>query len=127
MKHLLMLFMVFSSVVAKAQSEITCTLSQAGKSENSIQVKANPNRLTNDGLYSSKGLDVGADNYSFDLTLTKVARGVVLVDVIFYENNHVEDEVASYSWELKQKGRSVIQEPLTDSGATVMNFVCDYL
>ena len=85
------------------------------------------NNLSDEGLYSGEGIDLGVENYSFDLSLTKESNGSILVDVIFYENNHVQDEVGSYSWELQHKGLSVIKEPLQDeSGATIMSFVCDY-
>jgi hypothetical protein len=105
---------------------ITCSLKDASNSTNAISITADLNNLQDDGLYSSDGIDIGDDNYSFDLSITKELNGSVVVDAIFYENKHVQDEVASYGWELLQKGMGVIQEPLTDDDKTVMNFVCDY-
>lgn len=129
--HLLKLFILLAlslSAVAHGNEKdaISCTLKGTDGSQNATSVTADLNNLQNDGLYSSDGIDVGDDNYSFDLSITKELNGSILVDVIFYENKHVLDEVASYSWELQQKGLGVIQEPLTDDDEIVMNFVCDY-
>ncbi len=128
MKLLLLAFSItFSCAVVQAQDKIICTLSESANPLNVAIGEADLNNLSEEGLYSIDGIDVGDDNYSFDMSITKEANGAILVDVIFYENIHVQDEVASYSWKLQQKGLSVIQEPLQDnSNATIMNFVCDY-
>ncbi len=127
MNHLLALLIIFTGSFAQGQEKLTCTLSESVNPKNAIVVEADLKNLAADGLYSSDGLNVKVENYSFDLSITKQADGSILVDVIFYENNHVQDEVVSYGWELKEKGLSVVNEPLIDdSDATVMNFVCDY-
>lgn len=112
---------------AKSVDIISCTLSETNNSTNAKYVRADLNNLSKDGLYTSDGIDIGDENYSFDLSITKEANKPILIDVIFYENIHVQDEVGSYSWELQKKGLSVIQEPLTDENNNIiMNFVCDY-
>ncbi len=127
MKFIFASLLLLTSTLVHAQDTITCTLSEAGNPKNSIAVTADLNNLNEDGLYSSDdGLDLKADNYSFDLSITKQANGTILINTFFYENNHVQDEVGSYSWEIHQKGLSVINEPLTEDNVTLMNFICDY-
>ena len=120
-------FFLSAAAYANALDTITCTLKDADNTTNTTFITADLNNLQNDGLYSSDGIDIGDDNYSFDLSITKELNGAIVVNAIFYENKHVQDEVASYGWVLQQKGMSVIQEPLSDDTKTVMNFVCDYI
>lgn len=123
---LVLVFSLSAVAYGKEMETITCSLKDAGNSTNAISITADLNNLQNDGLYSSDGIDMGDDNYSFDLSITKELNGYIVVNAIFYENKHVQDEVASYGWELQKKGMGVIQELLTDDDKTVMSFVCDY-
>jgi hypothetical protein len=123
----ILLFWAAIAHAAQAQDTIVCSLTDSNNRSNLTTVIADLNHLEDEGLYSSDGIDIGDDNYSFDLSITNEGRGSILVDVIFYENNNVQDEVASSSWEIKQKGLLVIQEHLNDdSDKTIMNFHCDY-
>ncbi|MCX6126283.1 MAG: hypothetical protein NTV34_16240 [Proteobacteria bacterium] len=112
----------------KASENIVCALKSAKNPSKFVSVKFDLEQERGDDEYvSSKGLDVGGDNYSFDMRVT--SDGVKHdVDIMFYENNHVQDEVGSSTWKVDlQKAKSqkpIISEPLTMKGKKVADLAC---
>jgi hypothetical protein len=127
MKSLLLAILIVSfSVPAFAKDPIlTCTI-QNVKTKQKASVKLNLNKIAEYSGEYSKGIDSGKDNYSFGLEVTKSGKDYDL-NIVFQENNHVEDEVGSIActYNAKIGTRSFCYEPLkTSSDWTVAQFWC---
>jgi hypothetical protein len=103
---------------------LTCTI-QNPKTKQKGTAKINLNKLENfDGM--STGIDSGNDNYSFNMSVEKIAKDYQL-NIIFQENNNVQDEVGGKDcvYKLSKGTKSFCYETLTaDNGWTVAIFYC---
>ncbi len=135
MKILASFFLLFGFFAppAFAAENIVCALKDYKKPQRYISVKLPIQKpFSEDSARPEDGLDIGRDNYIFDLVASWNEQNPKLlnIDVIFYENNHVQDEVASYSWTVdlatQEARKPLVEQPLSDNGKFVMNFVCYY-
>jgi hypothetical protein len=127
-----LLFGLFSLPVFAAEN-IVCALKDSKNPQRFISVKLPiQKQFSEDWVRPAQGLDIGRDNYNFDLLASWNEQNPKLLnlDVTFYENNHVQDEVASYSWTVDlstpTNGKPILTEPLSEEGKVLMNFVCYY-
>lgn len=105
-------------------STIVCTLERVGHPEQKILAKL-PARAGENEVASSTdgGLDVGSNNYSFDMYLSEGENNASDLNVVFYENNNVQDEVGAMACGVESG--AFCKEPLTDENdRKVANFSC---
>jgi hypothetical protein len=113
---------------AAAAENMVCALKSARSPSKYVSVKFDLEKERGDDEFEpSNGLDVGEANYSFDMRVS--SDGVEhTVEVVFYENKHVEDEVASFTWTVDLKKaksqKPIISEPLIMKEKKVADFVC---
>lgn len=126
MKALILASMVLSSAFAQADT-LVCAIKDAKNPKNYSSIKVDLAKIEESGYNDDKGILVGDNDFSFGLIVLK-EKGEVSVNAVFYENRHVQDEVASYTWDVKlsevKKGKPVIEEPLEMDDVKVANFVC---
>ncbi len=134
------IFLTAFSLLAFAQGavagdNIVCSLQRvkavAGQ-PSYVSAKLNLQNLSQDDSVYSDSLFVGDDAFSFNMSASK-EQGGLSIDVVFQENQNVQDEVGSSAWLISneeissiQKSKKVVTEPLEMDGKTVANFVCYY-
>ncbi len=112
-----------------AKPHIICAISSVKDARNYESVKVDLTVKELEEAYSSKGLDLGKDNLSFDVSVTREGKEITL-DVFFYENNHVQDEIGGAQWKFNtakvKKGVPVVTEPLELDEKHLADFTCLY-
>lgn len=118
-------------VKASAQrNSLVCSLIDLQKKSNKVSSLVDMGKPLEE-VYSSKGaLNVGQLAFSFDLQVEEVARKSYEVNVVFYENKSVQDEIGSTAFAFKpssvEAGKPVFVEPISFDTEDVANFVCYY-
>lgn len=103
-----------SQALAAQSKSVTCTFKIDNGKKTSATFK-----IGND-FAISKGLDFGDENYNFSLS----SGDGESLDVTFYENNYVQDEVGSFNCEFDFSGKTFCQDKITNENGKVGNFSC---
>lgn len=114
------------SSTAFAADSITCTLKSIENSKQKTNVELALSSAGAGGVESEGSVDVGDSNYSFSMDI-EASGSKYDLNVVFYENNHVQDEVGAMSCEYDPNATDgeFCQEPMEDdNGEHVMDFSC---
>lgn len=117
-------FMIASSAFAST-SAVKCSLSTTAKTPKTVSATLALSQADKEGA-EADGLDIGKDNYSFYMALSKLKNGYS-VDVTFYENNNVQDEVGGMTCEFSAHDSQIVicAEPITnDKNKIIAQFSC---
>lgn len=121
----ILVFASMSSTAFAAETNIVCTLKSLSDKQ-SAKASLPLSSVDKDGISSDGTIDIGDFNYSFSLDLMS-GDEEIQVNVVFYENNRVTDEVGSFSciYDESVKGK-FCEEPMEDfDGNHVMDFACE--
>lgn len=126
MKKLILFISVLLTQTVHARS-LVCESRAVANSKNSSKVTINLAGKLKEFYMDKNGVNVGTENYSF-LIVPTLKENFLTIDVTFSENNHVQDEVASQSWNINldasANDKIIVREPLHSDGLHVMDFVC---
>ncbi len=127
MKFLAIIALSVFSLSTFAESNVTCELKSLKNKSVSATIP-----LTSAGLSGiesdGNGLDIGRDNYNFSMGLEGKA-GEYIVDIYFYENNNVIDEVGGLRCKFKYKTTDFVicRETIeSETGKLLANFECRF-
>jgi hypothetical protein len=127
MKTALAFLALSVSASAFADPTFTCTYASTKNPKNVVTTQFSLEQAMQDGVQSD-GIEIGRDNYNFTLNMDKKsARSKkYYVSVVFYENNHVQDEVGAMGCEYNPSSNEPFcVEPMQDeSGETILEFSC---
>ncbi len=126
-RNVLSIFVLVSlSSSAFAADSITCTLTSVADAKQTTKLELALSSAGAGGEESEGSVDVGDSNYNFSMDLEANGSKFDLT-AIFYENNHVVDEVGSMSCEFDPSVTEgeFCQEPMEDdNGEHIMDFAC---
>lgn len=129
MKTLLFALILGVSAQAHAKETIVCAMKDAKNPRNFSSVTVDLTKPLEEYYIDDKGVDIGDENYSFNLQVSR-KRNTVEIGAVFQENKHVQDEVGSQSWTVNLskavEGKPIVEEPFEDDGVKKIDFVCYY-
>jgi hypothetical protein len=123
------LALTLSTSSAFAADTFTCTYASTLDPENVVITQFSLEDAIEEGV-QSESINIGRDNYNYTLGMAKKMKPKKSkkydVNVVFYENNHVLDEVASMRCEYDPSSTEAFcVEPMIDkSGETILEFSC---
>jgi hypothetical protein len=129
MKTALAFLALTVSASAFADRTFTCTYASTKNPKKVVTTQFSLEEAIEDGVQSD-GIDIGRDNYNYSLNMgqqTKPKNSKKYdVWVVFYENNHVQDEVGAMTCEYDpSSSEPFCVEPMQDdSGETILEFSC---
>jgi hypothetical protein len=111
-------------------NQLVCELKENANKTNSSRVIVDLNAPLEDVYSDDNGVSVDYDHYSFTMEVSR-KKNLVELNVVFSENNHVQDEVSSAFWTIdlgnSQKQNPVIQEDLNygPDSSKLLDFSCE--
>lgn len=132
MKTLFLTIALSLAAISAEASNVVCALKESADPKNYSSVKIDLGKALEEAYNDDKGVSVERDHFSFTVYDPALEGKQLTLNVIFTENNHVEDEVANMTWEVDLakavKGQPILQEPLNwgPDETKIMDFVCYY-
>lgn len=128
MKALILASVLLTASFAQADT-LVCAIKENANPKNYSSVTVDLENIEEGGYNDDKGIAIGENAYSFGLIVEKGEdKHDYSINAVFYENLHVQDEVASMSWDINvyrsKAGVPVINEPLEEDDKVVFDFVC---
>jgi hypothetical protein len=107
---------------------LTCTLQDSRNRSNISEVTVDLRKALPDYIQDN-GLDIGEENYSYTIEFSG-DKSALDLNVVFTENNNVQDEVSSGLWTVDltsaKNGEILLTEELGNDGKKIMDFSCQY-